>query len=144
VEGDVGTTTMHLPVSLSKASGSTVTLGYSTGAAGDTATAGADYSTTSGTVTFDPGQTSKNVDVAIIGDTLDEPDETFTVTLASPTHATIADATATGEITDDDAPPTLSVANASVTEGDSGTKPLPLAVTLSAARRRGIPGPHAT
>jgi uncharacterized repeat protein (TIGR01451 family) len=144
VEGDVGTTTMHLPVSLSKVSTSTVTLGYSTGAAGDTATPGADYSTTSGTVTFDPGQTSKNVDVAIIGDTLDEPDETFTVTLASPTNATIADAAATGEITDDDAPPTLSVADGSVTEGDSGTKPLPLAVNLSSASGRTITVHYAT
>ena len=43
--------------------------------------------------------------MAVIGDTVPEPDETFTVSLSNPSKATIADATATGTITDDDGPP---------------------------------------
>ena len=50
---------------------------------------------------------------------MDEADETFTLTLSSPTKATLDDATATGTITDDDAAPTVSVSDASASEGDA-------------------------
>ena len=71
--------------------------------------------------------------VATEQDTLDEPDETFTVTLSSPSNATLAtDPTAAGTITDDDDPPTLSVADASATEGSAVT----FTVTLSPASGR--------
>ena len=52
-------------------------------------------------------------------DDTDEPDEMFTVTLSNPSGATLDDDTATGTITDDDVP-TLSIANATVEEGDDG------------------------
>ena len=55
------------------------------------------------------------------GDTLDEIDETFTVNLTDPTNATIADGIGLGTITDDDAPPGLSINDVTVTEGDTGT-----------------------
>ncbi|MFN8524594.1 MAG: Calx-beta domain-containing protein [Chloroflexota bacterium] len=50
--------------------------------ANGTATAGSDYTAVSQTVTFNPGETSKPFVVAILGDTIDEPNETFTVTLS--------------------------------------------------------------
>src|SRR5439155_24480616 len=43
------------------------------------------------------------------GDLLDELDETFAVNLSNPTNATLATATGTGTITNDDAPPTVSL-----------------------------------
>ncbi|MCB0923554.1 MAG: hypothetical protein KDB50_03260 [Mycobacterium sp.] len=87
-------------VTLSKASTDAVTVQYAT--SDGTAVAGADYSATSGTVTFQPGVMSQMVHVDIAGDTDVEPDETFTVTLSNPSGATIARANATGTIVNDD------------------------------------------
>jgi hypothetical protein len=67
------------------------------------ATAGSDYLSTSGTLTFDPGQTSKAASVLINGDVSFEPNETFVVNLSNPVNATIIDAQATGTILNDDA-----------------------------------------
>ena len=58
-EGDDGMGHLHLTVTLSKASTETITVHYST--ADGTAKAGSDYSATSGTVTFAPGQTSQEI-----------------------------------------------------------------------------------
>ncbi|PRC51841.1 hypothetical protein C6A85_61995, partial [Mycobacterium sp. ITM-2017-0098] len=67
-----------------------------------TATAGSDFTAKSGTVTFAAGVTSQQISVAVVGDTVVESNETFTVTLSSPTGATIADGSAVGTITNDD------------------------------------------
>ena len=71
--------------------------------------------------------------MAVTGDTTYEPDETFGVTLSSPTAATIATAAATGTIGNDDPVPTLTIADASGAEGNSGVSTLALTVTLSNA-----------
>ena len=71
---------------------------------GVTATAGADYTESSGTVVFAPGTTSRTVTVPLLDDELDEMNETLTVTLSGPEHAALADAEATGTILDDDDP----------------------------------------
>jgi hypothetical protein len=104
-----------------------------------TASAASDYTSASGTLTFAPGQVSRPVAVGVLGDALDEPDETLTVGLSNPGNATIADAIATVTILDDDAPPpvvvvpAISIADVTVNpEGDSGTTPAAFAVTLSA------------
>jgi len=106
---------------LSAASTSTVTVAYAT--ANGTATAGSDYTAQSGTLTFSAGQTSKTISVVVNGDTTVEPNETFTVTLSGASGATIARATATGTITNDDtaALPSLSIGDATVAEGNTGT-----------------------
>ncbi|MFI5911037.1 choice-of-anchor P family protein [Dactylosporangium sp. NPDC051541] len=77
-----------------------VTVQYAT--ANGTATAGADYTATSGSLTFDPGQTSKAIVVPIVNDTTDEPAETYTVALANASGAGIADGSGLGTIVDDD------------------------------------------
>jgi hypothetical protein len=101
VEGSSGTTPADFTVTLSNPSDSTVTVDWAT--SDGTATAGSDYTAGSGTVTFNPGETSKPVSVDVLGDTTFELDETFTVTLSNPTKSTIGTATATGTITNDDA-----------------------------------------
>ncbi len=78
-------------VTLSAVSAQAVTVAYAT--SDGTAVTGSDYTTTGGTLTFTPGETSKTVMVPVTADDVDEPDETFTVTLSNPTHATLADAT---------------------------------------------------
>ena len=99
-EGNSGSTNLAFTVTLSKASTSTVSVNYAT--ANGTATAGADFTATSGTITFAPGVLSQQVKVAVTGDTTVEPTETLTVTLSAPTGATLGTATATGTITNDD------------------------------------------
>src|SRR5204862_6129014 len=84
------------------------------------------------TLTFGVGETVKLISVAIVGDTSDEPNETFTVNLTAPGHATIdpAHAQATGTIIDDDVP-TISIGNASVSEGNTGTTSAVFTVSLT-------------
>ena len=102
VEGDAGTTPATFEVRLSSAPGAPVTVAYAT--APGTATAGADYVSASGTVTFATGATVRTIVVPVVGDTQVEPDETFRVDLSSPAGATLSDASGAGTIVDDDAP----------------------------------------
>jgi hypothetical protein len=102
-EGNSGTTDAIFTVTLSTVSSSTVTVKYDT--ADSTATAGSDYQSASGTLTFAPGQTSKTITVTVNGDTVVEPDETFFVNLSNPTNATITDSQGVGTIKNDDQPP---------------------------------------
>ena len=106
-EGDAGTTNATFTVTLNAPSGRTVSVGYAT--ADGTATAPADYVAATGTVSFAAGETTRTITVAVNGDLTDEIDETFAVNLTGPVNATIADAEGVGTITDDDAPPSLSV-----------------------------------
>src|SRR5207244_3524727 len=94
-------------VTLSAVSGRTVTVNYAT--ADGTATAPADYTATSGTLIFNPGETNKTINVQVQGDSLYELNETFTVNLSSPTNATITTATGTGTIIDDDPAPSVTL-----------------------------------
>jgi uncharacterized repeat protein (TIGR01451 family) len=104
VEGNSGTTIATFNVTLTGSTAQTVTVNYAT--SDGTATAGSDYTATSGTLTFAPGTTTQAVNVTIAGDTTFELDETFTLTLSTPTNATISDATGLGTITNDDINPT--------------------------------------
>jgi hypothetical protein len=102
-EGNAGSQPMSFSVSLAKASRLPVTVAYAT--ADGSATAGTDYTATSGKLVFAPGETSKAVAVPILGDTGVEPDETFTLTLSNPVNAKLGGATATGTIKNDDVAP---------------------------------------
>ena len=84
-------------------------------------------------MTFDSGETAATIDVTINGDTAHESDETFTVDLSNASNAGIADGSGLGTIQDDDAAPTISIADASVTEGDVSDTTLSFDVTLSVA-----------
>ncbi|MCW5658842.1 MAG: tandem-95 repeat protein [Burkholderiaceae bacterium] len=97
--------TMTFTVTLSAASGQTVSVNYAT--SNGSASAGSDYTATSGTLTFTPGVVTRTLTVPIINDTATESTETFNVTLSGAVNATIADATGVGTIVDNDAPPQL-------------------------------------
>lgn len=99
-EGKRGTTNLNLIVTLSASSVSTVTVNYAT--ADGTAIAGSDYYAKSGTISFQPGQTSKSIAISVKGDRTREPNETFYVDLFNPTGAIIADGEATATILNDD------------------------------------------
>ena len=97
--------TVDFAVTLSRASSADVTVDYAT--SDGTATAGEDYTDTSGTLTFAAGETAKTVAVPVMDDATDEDDETLTLTLtnASGGGVSLQDATATGTIADDDEAP---------------------------------------
>ncbi len=97
-----------------------------------------DYTPTSGTMTFVGTETTKTIAVPVSGDLKDELDETFNVTLTNPAGTTIADGLGIGTIVDDDAVPTLSIGDVTVTEGDAGTTAATFTVTLSAASGRPV------
>jgi hypothetical protein len=128
-EGNTGTVAANFTVTLSAASTEAITIAYAT--ANGTATAGSDFNSTSGILTFAPGETSKNITVPVIGDRLAEPNETFVVNLNDPTNATIADGQGVGTILDDE--PRVSISDVSKKEGNSGLTAFAFTVTLSAA-----------
>lgn len=85
-EGNEGTTNADFTVRLTAGSLLPVTLQYAT--QDGTATAGTDYTTTSGTLTFNPGEFVKTVSVPILGDRVAETDETFKLLLSNPSRST--------------------------------------------------------
>ena len=97
--------TLDFVVTLSRALSQSVTVGYAT--ADDTASAGADYTETAGTLTFAAQETSKTVSVPVLDDAHDEGTETMTLTLSGPTpqRVKLEDASAQGQITNDDRMP---------------------------------------
>jgi hypothetical protein len=102
-EGNSSTKNATFTVSLSAAATGNVTVNYAT--RDGSASAGSDYSATSGKLTFAAGQTSKTINVAVLGDSIYEPDESFYLDLSAAAGATIARGTAMGTITNDDAQP---------------------------------------
>jgi hypothetical protein len=129
-EGNAGTVNAAFTVTLATSNGVPVSVNYTT--VDGTAVAPFDYTAVSGTLTIPAGATSGQIIVPVVGDVLDEVNETYTVVLSSPVNATITTATGTGTITDDDAAPSLSINDVSVTEGDAGTVTATFTVTLSA------------
>ena len=99
------------------------------------ATAGSDYTAVSGTLTFGPGELSKNVAIPIINDNLFETgDETFQLTLSNPIGGAFLTAPNSGtiNIVDNDLKPNVSIAaTASIAEGNAGTQNIAVNVTLS-------------
>lgn len=126
-EGDEGTVKAVFMVTLSAPSGLDVNVSYAT--ADGTARAGLDYQAAAGTLNIPAGAISASVEVDVEGDVIDEDDETFTLALS--------DAVATGNILDDDEA-LVSIGDAEVDEGDSGTAMLRMPVTLSTPAARGI------
>src|SRR5207249_4854876 len=106
-------------VRLSATSSDVVSVNFTT--ADGSATAGSDYAATNGLLTFAAGVTNQTITVRVNGDVLSESNETFFVNLSGSTNATIADGQGVGTITNDELLPALSINDASVAEGNSGT-----------------------
>jgi Calx-beta domain len=100
-EGNAGTRSFVFTVELSEASATPVTVDFSTRNA--TAQAGSDFIATSGTLTFAPGELTKQITVQVIGDTVREDIEVFFVDLANASGAVLGDPEGLGRIFNDDA-----------------------------------------
>ena len=122
---------IRFPLTLSAAPGEIVSVQCNASfETGDTAAA-ADLTRDTSTATIQAGSTSGSCAISSAQDTIDEENETFTVTLSNPSsNAQLAsDPTAKGTINDDDDPPTVSVEDVSAEEGTA----LTFTVALSAA-----------
>ncbi|MFM6677489.1 MAG: Calx-beta domain-containing protein, partial [Microcystis panniformis] len=132
-EGNSGTTNAVFTVSLSSAASTVVSVDYAT--ANGTATAGTDYTAIpTTTLTFNPGETSKTITVAVNGDNQVELNETFFLNLsnlqANGSNVTLADNQGQGTINNDDSA-SIAITDVTVTEGNSGTTNAVFTVTLS-------------
>jgi predicted extracellular nuclease len=132
-EGDSGTQILTFTVTRSNDDGA-FTVDYAT--ADNSATVAAnDYESANGTLTFaaESGILTQTVSVTINGDIDIELDESFFVNLSNVVNTTgtaiVTDAQGVGTITTDDFPPTVSIGDVSVAEGDAGTSLLTFTVT---------------
>ncbi len=141
-EGDAGNRLMKFAVTLERPATTNVTVQYAT--VNGTATAPSDYKAKTGTLTIKAGKRSAIVAVKVVGDTVIEPDETFSVHITS-SNATLLDAVGTGTIRDDSTSgPVLAVGDAAAWEGDSGTAQVPVQVTLSRPASTAVTGTWST
>lgn len=124
-------------VTLSDESSRPVTVPWSLAAG--SATAGRDFAPAAGTVTVPAGATTASISATVLGDALDEADESFAVRLGTPTGAVAGTGSAAVVIVDDDAAPTVAIAGSSVAEGKAGAKTrLTFTVRLSAASGKAV------
>lgn len=130
-EGATGTTIARFGISLSAVASGPVQLSVSTG--NGSAVAGSDYvAVASAPVTIPAGQTRVEFDVTVNGDTVVEADEVFSLTLQSVSGAAIADGQGIATIVNDEAIPTISVADVARPEGNADTVLIPVTIRLSA------------
>jgi uncharacterized repeat protein (TIGR01451 family) len=136
MEGGSGTRQAVFAVSLSEPSVLPVEVDYRTVAG--TAVGGVDYLAQSNRLQFLPGEIVQTILVPVSGDTLNEDEEIFQVLLSNPHNAALAVAEATGRILDDDPLPEVSISDATVVEGNSGTTGALFTVSLSAVSGRAL------
>ncbi|NIP52546.1 MAG: hypothetical protein GWN61_15500, partial [candidate division Zixibacteria bacterium] len=133
VEGDSGTTTANFKVRLLMKEAGDVSVDYAT--VDGTATAGTDYISTSGTLTFPPGTTELTVSVPVEGDLIYEgDDETFSLVLSNVSASSevlLLNDSAVATILENDPQPVVSVGPASIEEGNWGYKNMNFPVSLS-------------
>lgn len=147
------------PTTIAEAAGtSTITATLSAAASVDTVVtltptgtatgSGTDYTLSSTTITITAGQLTGTATVTAVQDTLNENNETVILDITNVTGGGGATESGTQQstvtITDDDAAPTVSIANASLTEGNSGTSNMTFTVTLSAASGKNVMVDYAT
>jgi Ca2+-binding RTX toxin-like protein len=117
VSEGVNSRTAIVTVKINQESAEIVTVDYTT--VDNSATSPNDYTSKSGTLTFEPGETTKEIPITIVDDRIDETNETFFVNLSNATIATISDEQAIVTILDDDEPvppPQITINDASVYE----------------------------
>jgi hypothetical protein len=133
---DVGT----LPVTVLRTGGSAGTLTVNFATANGTAIAGQDYTSTSGTLTFGAGETSKTIQIPITDDSTTESDETFTISLSDTPSLESLGSPNVLQVTiqDRSVTPTLFVNDVLVNEGNTGTTQALFTINLSAATGRTV------
>ncbi|HEY0075955.1 MAG TPA: Calx-beta domain-containing protein [Abditibacteriaceae bacterium] len=143
VEGNSGARYATFALRLSSPSGQVVRVIVQS--ANGSAEAGSDYTPLPSTVvSFTTGVRAAVARILVQGDVIDEPNETFVLNLSNPVNATITDNQGQALISDDDATPSLSINDASLLEGNDGTKTLNFTVTRSGQSAQNIMVNYAT
>ncbi|MBE2220109.1 MAG: protein kinase [Anaerolineae bacterium] len=120
----------------------TASVDYAT--AGGTAVAGTDYTTTTGTLTWEKGDTDdQTITIPLLNNQIDQPDRTFVVSLTNAENATIQTGSATVTITDDDAEPTITISDLTISESVTGGK-ASITVELTGASSEAVTVDYAT
>jgi serralysin len=133
-EGNRGTKNAQFTVRLSTASDKRVRVDYQTAESTiDSATVGSDFRARRGTLNFQPGQTTKRINVPIVGDRDYEVTEQFFVQLSDAVNATIADDVGLGLIENDDRNVSISIDDVTIREGNGGRKQAEFLVSLDSA-----------
>jgi CSLREA domain-containing protein len=133
-EGNSGLTPFVFTVTRSGLTTGTTTVDWGIGSGGANSANLIDFdlgTVLGGTLTFNPGETSKTIIVEVVGDTIVEPNEGFTVTLFNASNAQIITAEAMGTILNDDVGLAIGAADAVRAEGNSGSTPFTFTVTRS-------------
>lgn len=136
MEGDAGNTNLVFVVTQSAITGAQTQFQFAT--ADVMATQPSDYTRVNTSVVINPGNLSVNISVPIVGDLINENDETFNAVLSNPRNATIAKATGVGTILNDDMPPNLQINDVTLTEGSTGNKFFTFTVSLNVASGKTI------
>jgi hypothetical protein len=100
-----------------------------------------DFLPVGGTAVFSGNETTETVTLTVLGDALDEDDETFGLEIYNPSsNAQIPDGMGLGTATilDDDGPPRVSISGATVEEGDAGDVTARFSVALSSPSARPV------
>jgi hypothetical protein len=143
VEGNDGQRLANFRLALSAPSGLAITVDAAT--SDGNAKAGSDYAALATTqITIPAGVTHAYVQVPVNGDLLNEVNEIFYVDLSNAANATLVDPRATGIIRNDDKAPTISITDASITEGNKGTVYMVFTISLSAPSGQTVTVQYAT
>jgi Calx-beta domain len=127
-EGSSGSTPATFTVTRYGGTSAAVSVTY--GTASGSAAAGSDFTAVAPTrLTFAAGETSKTVAVPVLGDTVPEADEAFSLVLSAPSGATLSDSSGAGTIVTDDAPAYLAVNDITTAEGAGGSHAATFTVT---------------
>lgn len=132
-DGSFGTTPFVFTVSLSAPNFQDVTVDFAT-QDGTATAANNDYTSTNGILIFPAGTTTQTITVFVIGNTINDAAETFSVKLSNPTNAGISKTQGVGTILNDDPPPSLSInpATSVLEPSDGSSTTASFTVTLSA------------
>ena len=138
-QAEEGRGRLVFPVSLAAPSQSDIRIDYTTrdGAAG----AGREYTAVSGTLTIPAGEPGGLIQVALLDDSIDEEEKTFTIQLSNTVNGKLLQTQAVGTILDDDPPPALTIEDAAMQE-QTGT--LSFAARLSAVSMLDVSVSYAT
>jgi 3-deoxy-D-manno-octulosonic acid (KDO) 8-phosphate synthase len=130
-EGDGGTKDFVFTITRAGVTTGTSSVKYATAAG--TAASPSDYVAKSGTISFSSDETTETIKILVSGDTTYEPNQTFSVNLSGCVSCTIKDSQGVGTIQNDDSPPppSISINDVSMPEGNSGTKNFVFTVTRS-------------
>lgn len=136
VEGDSGTRPAVFQLRVSCGLSDPIEVLYA--AVGGSALEGTDFARSEGLLVFGPGERTRTIEVEVVGDVTDEPDEVFALATSAPTGVALLHPLVAGTIVDDDGPAGLEIGDQSVVEEDGGVVDIVFTVALGAPSGKSV------